>query len=134
MKRGDETMTELYFTCLLAEADASQWGWLAGAVGIVLGALIGLGGGVFGTYCSIKNTRTAVERRFMIRYSVVIWLAVISLVFLPVGLSQFGLIPVWLQWTLFALFFLMLVPSIIWTNRHQAGLRGSGGQGAAPQT
>ena len=126
-------MNELFFTCLLAEADTSQWGWLAGVVRGVLGALLGLGGGVFGTHCSIKNTRTAVERRFMIRYSVVIWLAVIALVLLPVGLSQFGLIPVWLQWALFALFFLMLVPSILWANRHQAHLRGSQGPGAPLQ-
>jgi hypothetical protein len=64
----------------------------------------------------------------MIRYSVVIWLAVISLVFLPVALSQFGLIPVWLQWALFALFFVLLVPSIGWANRRQAVLRGAQGQ------
>jgi hypothetical protein len=126
------TSSPLFFTCLLmAEADTSQWGWLAGAVGGVLGALLGLGGGVFGTYCSIKNTKTAAERRFMIRYSVVIWLAVIALVLLPVGLSRFGLIPVWLQWALFTLFFLMLVPSILWANRHQAYLRGSQGPSAS---
>jgi hypothetical protein len=124
-------MNGFFFTCLLAQADASQWNWLGGMVGGVLGALLGLGGGAFGTYCSIRNTRTAVERRFMIRYSVVIWLAVISLVLLPVGLSQFGLIPVWLQWALFALFLLMLVPSILWANRHQAYLRGSQGPGAS---
>ena len=117
----------------MAEADTSQWGWLAGVVGGVVGTLLGLGGGVFGTYCSIKNTRTAVERRFMIRYSVVIWLAVIALVLLPVGLSQFGLIPVWLQRALFALFFLMLVPSILWANRHQAHLRGLQGPGGPVQ-
>ena len=126
-------MNEMFFGCLLAEADTSQWGWLLGAVGGVLGALIGLGGGVFGTYCSIKNTRTGVERRFMIRYIVVIWLAVVSLVLVPVALSQFGLIPVWLQWALFALFFALLVPSIFWANRHQAQLRGSQGPGGPVQ-
>jgi hypothetical protein len=126
-------MNGFCFTCLLAQADTSQWGWLGGIVGGVLGTLLGLGGGAFGTYCSIRNTRTAAERRFMIRVSVVIWLAVILLVLLPVTLSQFGLIPVWLQWALFGLFFVMLVPSIVWTNRHQAGPRASGGRGASPQ-
>jgi hypothetical protein len=125
------TVSSLFFTGLLADADTSQWGWLAGAGGGLLGALVGLGGGVFGTYCSIKTTRTAMERRFMIRYSVVIWLAVISLVLLPVALSEFGLIPVWLQWGLFTLFFLTLVPSILWANQHQAHLRAP--QGPTPQ-
>ena len=119
------TISSLCFAgLLLAEADASQWGWRAGAVGGILGTLVGLGGGAFGTYCSIKNTKTPAERRFMIRYSVAIWLAVVSLVLVPVALSQFGLIPVWLQWALFALFFALLVPSILWLNRHQAHLRG----------
>jgi Ca2+/Na+ antiporter len=123
-------MTALFFTCLMAEADTSQWHWLGGIVGGVLGTLLGIGGGVFGTYCSIRNTKTAAERRFMIRYSVVIWLAVISLVLLPVALSQFGVIPVWLPWVLTALFFVMLVPSILWANRHQAALRNTDGKDA----
>ena len=128
------TSSPLFFTCvLMAEADGSQWGWLEGVLGGVFGAVLGIGGGVWGTYCSIRNTKTAAERRFMIRYSVAIWLAVLSLVLLPVALRQFGLIPVWLQWALFALFFVLLVPSIGWANRHQAVLRGSGGQGASPQ-
>ena len=128
------TSSAVFFSCvLMAEADGSQWGWLGGISGGVLGAVLGIGGGVLGTYCSIRNTRTAAERRFMIRYSMVIWLAVLSLVLLPVALSQFGLIPVWLQWALFALFFVLLVPSIVWANRHQAVLRGPGGQGASPQ-
>ena len=126
-------MNGFCFTCLLAQADTSQWDWLGGMAGGILGAILGLGGGAFGTYCSIRNTRTSAERRFMIRYSMVIWLAVLSLVLLPVALSQFGLIPVWLQWALFALFFVLLVPSIGWANRHQAVLRGPGGQGASPQ-
>ena len=126
-------MNDLFFTGLMAQGDASQWDWLGGMAGGILGATLGLGGGAFGTYCSIRNTRTPAERRFMIRYSVVIWLTVLSLVLLPVALSQFGLIPVWLQWALFGLFFVLLVPSIVWANRHQAVLRGSGGQGASPQ-
>jgi hypothetical protein len=70
-------------------------------------------------------------RRFLIRYSVVTWLAVVSLCLLPVGLSQFGLIPVWLQSALFALLFVLLVPPIAWANRRQAQLRGSPGPGPA---
>jgi Ca2+/Na+ antiporter len=122
------TSSSLFFTCVLvAEADGGQWGWLAGVVGGVLGTVLGIGGGVLGTYCSVRNTKTAAERRFMIRYSVVIWLAVISLVLLPVALSQFGLTPVWLPWVLTALFFVLLVPSIGWANRRQSALRGPQG-------
>jgi len=65
----------------------------------------------------------------MIRYSVVIWLAVFSLILLPITMSLLGLIPVWLQWALFALFYVLLVPSIGWANRRQAVLRGSQEQG-----
>jgi hypothetical protein len=123
-----------FFTgILLAEADASQWGWLAGMIGGVLGTAIGIGGGVLGTYCSIRNTKTAPERRFMIRFSVVLWLAVILLVLVPSTLSPFGIVPAWLQWVLTALFFMMLVPSTVWANRHQAHLRGSQGPGAPLQ-
>jgi hypothetical protein len=43
-------MNGFCFTCLLAQADTSQWDWLGGMVGGVLGTLLGLGGGAFGTY------------------------------------------------------------------------------------
>jgi hypothetical protein len=67
----------------------------------------------------------------MTRYSAVTWLAVLVLVLLPVALSQFGLIPVWSQWGLFALPFVLLVPSTGWANRRRAGLRGPQGQSEA---
>jgi hypothetical protein len=51
-----------FFTrVLMAEADGNQWGWLAGDLGGVLGAVIGTGGGVLGTCRSIRNTKTAAE-------------------------------------------------------------------------
>jgi hypothetical protein len=116
----------------MAEVDASHWGALGGIAGGVLGTLVGLAGGVFGSYCSIKSTRTAAERRFVIRYSVVLWLAIVVLILLPVTLSLLGLIPVWLQWTLFVLFFVLLIPSIGWTNRHLAALGGPCGEDVPP--
>ena len=42
---------------------------VAGLTGAVLGPVIGILGGVWGAWCSIKNTRSARERRFMIRCS-----------------------------------------------------------------
>jgi hypothetical protein len=101
-------------------------------IGAVLGTVVGIGGGIFGTYCSIKNTTTATERRFMVGYAIVIWLAIIFLIFLPGFLSLLGIIPSWSQWALFVLFFLLLVPSIGWANRRQATLRRTDGQDAVP--
>jgi hypothetical protein len=108
----------------MAEVDASHWGALEGIAGGVLGTLVGLAGGVFETYCSIKSTRTHAERGFVIRYGVGLWLAVVVLILLPVTLSLLGLIPVWLQWALFVLFFVLLVPSIGRANRRLAALAG----------
>jgi zinc transporter ZupT len=44
--------------------------------GAILGSALGIFGGVFGTWASIRNTRTPAERRFMIRCSLVVWAGV----------------------------------------------------------
>jgi hypothetical protein len=113
-------------TRIIEEGQASWTGWWVG----ILGAVLGLGGGIFGTYCSIKNTKTPAEKRFMIRYGVAGWLALVLLVFVPLALRFSGVIPAWLEWALFALFFVLLLPSIRWANRRQAALRQAGGQNA----
>ena len=46
----------------------------------ILGMLIGIGGGVAGTYVSIRNTKSAAARRFMIRCAVYVWLALLIFV------------------------------------------------------
>jgi hypothetical protein len=48
-----------------------------GLIGGILGGILGCAGGVFGTYCSIKNTRGPLERRFMIKISVIGWFAIL---------------------------------------------------------
>ena len=48
----------------------------AGLVGAIVGTVLGLAGGVFGTYCSIKNTQGPLERALMVKASVVVWIAV----------------------------------------------------------
>jgi RNA polymerase sigma factor (sigma-70 family) len=50
------------------------------------GPLIGLLGGLFGTWNSIRNTRSTREKRFMIRASVAVWLLVGALLVLQFGL------------------------------------------------
>jgi len=62
-------------------------GQIAGLVGGLIGGFIGIMGGVIGTYFSIKNTNGPLERAFMVKASVIIWVAVILflllLLFLP---------------------------------------------------
>ncbi|MGD9223921.1 MAG: hypothetical protein PVH22_11770 [Desulfobacteraceae bacterium] len=59
----------------------------AGYIGGLLGCMIGIAGGAFGTYCSIKNTKGPLEKRFMIRTSMVTWVALLIflglLIYLP---------------------------------------------------
>lgn len=52
--------------------DGQNIGWFLG----LGGALIGLLGGLFGTWCSIRNTKGPRERAFMIRASVVCWIGI----------------------------------------------------------
>ena len=43
--------------------------------GSVLGSVLGILGGVVGTYFSIRNTNSRRERRFVIRAAIVVWMA-----------------------------------------------------------
>ncbi len=54
----------------------------AGIVGGILGAIFGIAGGVIGTYYSIKNTKGPLERSFMIKASVIAWIAIIVFIVL----------------------------------------------------
>ncbi len=62
-----------------------------GLIGIVIGIL----GGVVGTYFSIHNTKTPAERRFMVRASIGVWFGI------SVFLTVLFLLPSswrWLAW------------------------------------
>jgi uncharacterized membrane protein YfcA len=48
----------------------------AGIIGGILGSIFGIAGGVIGTYYSIKNTKGPLERAFMIKASVIAWIAI----------------------------------------------------------
>ena len=48
----------------------------AGLIGGIIGGLFGVIGGVIGTYCSIKNTKGPLEKSFMIKASVIAWVAI----------------------------------------------------------
>jgi len=64
---------------------------------IWLGSSFGVLGGAVGTWCSIRNTRGPRERAFMIRVSVLCWLAVTAflatLFFLPFHYHAFLCLP-----------------------------------------
>ncbi len=48
----------------------------AGIIGGIVGSVFGIAGGVIGTYYSIKNTKGPLERAFMIKASVIAWIAI----------------------------------------------------------
>ena len=64
-----------------------------GIIGAVVGAVIGIIGGAIGTYCSIRNTKSEEERRFMIYASIVCWAFIIvffaALLWLPASYKSF---------------------------------------------
>jgi len=43
----------------------------------IIGGILGAIGGVVGTYFSIKNTSGSIERRFMVKASIIMWFAII---------------------------------------------------------
>ena len=91
-----------------------------GLIGGVGGTVIGIMGGVIGSYFSIKNTTTPAERSLMVRFVIALWTAVVVLIGVPLALSIAGIIPRWTYWACFALFFVVLGPAIWWVNRRQA--------------
>jgi len=95
-----------------------------GLIGGIAGSAIGIGGGIVGTYFSIKNTKTPAERRFVVQVAIATWAALILLLGLPLALSLAHVIPQWAYWITFCLFFVLLGPGINWMNKRQRKLRG----------
>ncbi len=90
-----------------------------GLSGAVLGPILGLLGGIFGAWCSIKNTRSPRERRFMIRMTALLWVLLCGLIGVPLVLMLTKVVPPWFYWTCFTAFFCILIPLIVWGNRRQ---------------
>ncbi|MBN2131331.1 MAG: sigma-70 family RNA polymerase sigma factor [Sedimentisphaerales bacterium] len=91
----------------------------AGLSGAVLGPILGLLGAVLGCWCSIKNTNSPRERRFMIRMTILFWLFLLLCIGLPLTLALAGLISRWVFWSCFALYFVFLLPLMFWSNARQ---------------
>lgn len=85
----------------------------------LIGSAIGIIGGIVGTYFSIHNTKTPVERRFMVRASIWVWLGV------SVFLAVLFLVPSpwrWLAWLPYAI---ILPLAIRYMDRRQNAIRES---------
>jgi len=74
----------------------AELAWLGGG----LGAILGLIGGIVGTYFSIKNSKKPKQRTFAIKMSVIGWAAIltVSLVayILPDSYKMLAFIPIWI--------------------------------------
>ena len=68
----------------------AMWGWIGG----ITGSVIGLAGGIVGTYFSIKNTKSPRERAFVVKASIVCWVFVLAFI---IGMSLLpGAYKLWL--------------------------------------
>ena len=88
-------------------------GWISGIVGGVIGLL----GGIVGTYFSIKNTNSSRERAFMIKASLVGWIAITLFLLLMLVL------PSPYRYLLWVPYGILLPLGIIYGNRIQQKIR-----------
>jgi RNA polymerase sigma factor (sigma-70 family) len=93
--------------------------WATVATGVWLGPLLGLLGGILGSWVSIRSARSPRERRFMIWMSILMVLLGVVLIYLPLLLLFVGLMPKWIFWVFFAIFFALWGPLIVLSNAHQ---------------
>lgn len=89
----------------------------AGTLGGIIGGVIGLAGGAFGTYASIKNTRGPRERQFMVRAAVAAWVGV------TLFLSLLFVLPSPYRWLVWIPYAVALPWGIISLNRKQQAIR-----------
>lgn len=93
--------------------DGQMIGWAGG----IVGSAIGLLGGIIGTYFSIKNTNGPRERAFMVKSSVVCWVAI--LIFLGLLFA----LPNPYRWFMWIPYTILLPIGIIYGNRKQLRIR-----------
>lgn len=94
-----------------------------GTIGGIIGGFGGLAGGIIGTYFSIKNTNGPRERAFMIKASVIGWIAI--LVFLVLMLA----LPNPYRYFLWIPYGILLPWAIVTGNRKQQRIRVEESQG-----
>jgi Ca2+/Na+ antiporter len=84
-----------------------------GYLGGIIGSIVGIAGGIIGTYCSIKNTRSPLERRFMIKASFMTWIALMIFLGLLFALPAPYRFLVWIPYGI------LLPIGIRYTNKRQ---------------
>ncbi len=89
----------------------------SGLIGAIIGGVIGLAGGIIGTYFSIKNTDGPKERSFMIKASLIFWS--LGIIFVTLLL----LIKSPLKWLLWVPYSLILPLSIRYVNNRISELK-----------
>jgi uncharacterized membrane protein YfcA len=89
----------------------------AGWIGAIVGVVIGIIGGIIGTYFSIKNTNGPRERAFMVKASVVVWVAGILFLGLMFALPNPYRYFLWIP------FAILLPLGIFFGNRTQQRIR-----------
>ena len=90
-----------------------MWGWIGGIAGVV----IGLTGGMIGTYFSVKNTNGPRERAFVVKAVLISWTAI--LVFLALIL----VLPDPYRWLMWIPYNILLPFGIIHGNRRLQAIR-----------
>ncbi len=89
----------------------------AGMIGGIVGGAIGLAGGAIGTYFSIRNTNGPRERAFMIKASLIAWIAVTAF------LAGLLLLPKPYNWFMWLPYGIALPLGIRWCNQRQQEIR-----------
>jgi hypothetical protein len=88
-----------------------------GIVGGIAGGFLGLLGGAFGTYCTLRSAKGPRERAFLVKASVVCWVLVLGFV------AGMLLMPTWHKHLLWAPYALLLTVGIRYVNNHQQRIR-----------
>jgi len=105
--------------------DPNAIGQLGPWIGSLVGIVLGVGGAIFGTAMTIRNTRSPRERAFAIRASIICW--VLAIVFVAAMAS----IPTWHKHLLWIPYAILLPFGIRAWNKAQFQIRNdeSGGTG-----
>ena len=88
-----------------------------GLIGGIIGSILGLLGGVVGTWFSIRNTNGPRERTFMVRFSIITWIAVTLFLIAVIALPSPYRFLVWIPYGI------ALPLGIRHCNRRQAQIR-----------
>ena len=82
-------------------------------IGGIIGSVLGILGGVVGTYFSIRNTNGPRERRFVIRAAIVVWFAL--------GLTALAVfyLPTLRAWAWVPICVMVIVGVPLWNRRQE---------------